>query len=65
MSQNTRFPETVVVRLPEGSRKRLNALPPAIGLSPSAVLRLAILDRLDQLERRNQATPTEDPRERA
>ena len=55
MSENARFPERVVVRLPEGSKERLNALPPAIGLSPSTVLRLAILDRLDQLERREQA----------
>lgn len=49
---NLRFPETVIVRLPSGSKARLNALPPDIGLSPSTVMRLAILDRLAEIERR-------------
>ena len=49
-----RFPETVIVRLPSGSKARLDALPPEIGLSPSTVMRLAILDRLAEIEGRNE-----------
>ena len=54
MNQKLRFPETVIVRLPSGSKARLDALPPEIGLSPSTVMRLAILDKLDRLERRDE-----------
>ena len=49
---NLRFPEAVIVRLPSGSKARLDALPPGIGISPSTVVRLAILDRLAELERK-------------
>ncbi len=54
MSQKLRFPESVIVRLPSGSKARLEALPPDIGLSPATVMRLAILDRLAELERREE-----------
>jgi predicted transcriptional regulator len=51
MNHKLRFPEIVTVRLPRGSKRRLHALPPELGLSPSVVTRLAILDRLTELER--------------
>ena len=51
MNHKLRFPEIVTVRLPRGSKRRLQALPPELGMSPSAVTRLAILDRLAELER--------------
>ena len=46
-----RFPEAVSVYLPRGTKERLGNLPAEHGITPSALMRLAILQRLKQVEK--------------
>ena len=49
--RSQRFPEAVSVYLPSGTKKRLDDLPAEHGITPSTLMRLAILERLEKAEK--------------